>query len=61
MNGWMCPKCGACYAPFIAECHRCNGLGSIQSVTGTTLFPCQHPSFITETGGGLAAPTVGSA
>jgi hypothetical protein len=23
MTGWQCPGCGACYAPFVAACHRC--------------------------------------
>jgi hypothetical protein len=23
MKGWECPKCGACYAPFVTECARC--------------------------------------
>ena len=22
-TGWVCPKCGAVYAPSVAECHRC--------------------------------------
>jgi hypothetical protein len=21
--GWVCPKCGGVYAPFVMECHRC--------------------------------------
>lgn len=23
-NGWICPKCGRVYAPYIAECQHCN-------------------------------------
>lgn len=23
-NGWICPKCGKVYAPFIAACLECN-------------------------------------
>ena len=23
-NGWICPKCGRVYAPFIPECQHCN-------------------------------------
>jgi len=51
VTGWTCPKCGACYAPFIAECHRCNSPSPIQSSTGTTAFPCQHPSLVTDSAG----------
>jgi len=51
MNGWQCPRCGACYAPFIAECCRCNSSGGIQSTTGTAEFPCLHPSLITDSAG----------
>jgi len=23
--GWVCPKCGSVYGPFVNECMRCNG------------------------------------
>lgn len=23
-NGWICPKCGACFGPSICECLYCN-------------------------------------
>lgn len=23
-NGWICPKCGRVYAPYIPECQYCN-------------------------------------
>lgn len=23
-RGWECPKCGKVYAPFVAECSKCN-------------------------------------
>ena len=23
--GWICPKCGSVYGPFVHECGRCNG------------------------------------
>lgn len=26
-QGWMCPKCGNVYAPFIPECSNCNSHG----------------------------------
>lgn len=24
LSGWVCPKCGRVYAPFVATCHPCN-------------------------------------
>jgi rubrerythrin len=33
MTGWICPKCGSVYAPFVAECAVCNGFIK----TGTTV------------------------
>jgi len=24
MDGWRCPNCGRCYAPFVMECSACN-------------------------------------
>ena len=23
-TGWQCPRCGRVYAPFVAECEKCN-------------------------------------
>jgi hypothetical protein len=52
VNGWTCPKCGACYAPFIGECHRCNSPNTTQIATGTGVpFPCTHPSVISDSAG----------
>ena len=25
MEGWRCPSCGACYAPFVDRCYSCKG------------------------------------
>jgi rubrerythrin len=33
MTGWVCPKCGSVYAPFIAECRVCNTTGTGVTVT----------------------------
>lgn len=41
MTGWVCPKCGASWAPFVHQCQRCNG----PMLTGTgiaTVPPCVH-------------------
>ena len=32
-DGWCCPKCGKCYAPWVAECSACNA----QPVTATRI------------------------
>lgn len=28
-SAWVCPKCGNVYAPFVAECYRCNSTVSV--------------------------------
>jgi len=38
--GWQCPACGACYAPFVTECRRCNA----PVTTGTGTAPIVVPS-----------------
>jgi hypothetical protein len=43
MTGWTCPKCGACYAPFIAECHRCNAPHPVNRGSDTTATPWPPP------------------
>lgn len=25
LTGWVCPKCGKVYSPFMPECSHCNG------------------------------------
>lgn len=41
MQGWICPKCGHVYAPFVAECIHCPA--SLLSTTETTaVSPCLH-------------------
>lgn len=34
-NGWICPKCGRVYAPFIPECQYCNK--EVKSISVTTI------------------------
>ena len=47
MNGWQCPQCGKCYAPWVAECGQCNGV--VVTLTGGG---CLHiPPWETRTGG----------
>lgn len=47
--GWECPKCGACYAPFVAACFNCTGKTATVSTISSgcscgTSLPCmQHP------------------
>ena len=33
-TGWVCPKCGRVYGPFVGECASCNGHS--RPLTGTT-------------------------
>lgn len=28
IKGWICPKCGNVYAPFVEECFKCNPIES---------------------------------
>lgn len=35
-NGWICPKCGRVYAPFVYECAPCNNVLKIESNTART-------------------------
>jgi len=50
MTGWICPKCGSVYAPFVAECGVCNGIVKMGTTvtygTDTDLCPAcgQHRS-----------------
>lgn len=36
-NGWICPKCGRVYAPFIPECQHCNCNKEVKSMNGTVI------------------------
>lgn len=47
MEGWRCPGCGRCYAPFIPQCESCNP-GNVQTTSsigvtcgGCGSFPCR--------------------
>lgn len=35
-HGWICPKCGRCYAPFCTECAACNGAVEAAILRGPT-------------------------
>lgn len=32
LTGWVCPKCGRVYSPFMPECGHCNGSMNIQPI-----------------------------
>jgi predicted ATP-dependent serine protease len=38
-NGWICPKCGKVYAPWVSQCGYCNDKIVVQPV-----FPRKEPS-----------------
>lgn len=41
MTGWICPKCGSVYAPFVAECRFCTtGIGLIETSATTMKSVC---------------------
>ena len=33
-QGWECPRCGACYAPWVAKCSTCAVRISVTASTG---------------------------
>lgn len=38
-EGWVCPKCGSVYAPWVPSCRRCNvkpALATFSGVPGTS-------------------------
>ena len=43
MTGWICPKCGSVYAPFVAECRFCTG-GNTATRTYSSNSSDQCPS-----------------
>lgn len=58
MTGWMCPKCGVCYAPSVTECWRCvppvvirpmDWLANTACTCGTTMKCLLHPQTLTWT------------
>jgi hypothetical protein len=44
MTGWICPKCGSVYAPFVADCAACNGrlTQTVSYGSDTDLCPACH-------------------
>ena len=38
MTGWECPKCGACYGPFVARCMSCTGFYGNENVTTNVIY-----------------------
>lgn len=46
-QGWVCPKCGNVYAPWVKECCNCNGGGDGGRVASpvTPKWPQPSPSW----------------
>lgn len=40
-EGWICPKCGSVYAPWVTECVRCGNHVHIEYVPTITYKWCQ--------------------
>jgi predicted ATP-dependent serine protease len=38
-EGWICPKCGQVFAPWVCKCDRCPIESNIQTGTGTNIHP----------------------
>jgi len=58
--GWQCPRCGRVYAPYVAECERCNSQ-TYPATTGTGTYSdlcpnCNQPRHLP----GLTSCPVGS-
>ncbi len=42
IEGWKCPGCGACFAPFVKKCDTCIGNTVNNYTQPIPLPPCQH-------------------
>lgn len=40
-SGWVCPKCGRVYAPWMAMCSTCGGIRDLTWTSNTTNGPVQ--------------------
>lgn len=36
-KGWICPKCGRVYAPWVPSCEHCNKMAIINSQTANSV------------------------
>ena len=41
-EGWQCPGCGACYAPWVPKCESCSGINIVVNTTMDNVTQCQH-------------------
>ena len=49
-DGWKCPGCGACYAPFVQKCDSCGPATAVTIVGG-----CNHDLTVESTAGRVCA------
>lgn len=45
-DGWKCPACGRCYAPFVQECRSCNSAIGVRRSLGARIGFTQMACYV---------------